>query len=50
MTNLILSVVRSKGLRETLSEHGRLEAERLTWDEAAGKVENVLKEVEFSRV
>ena len=50
MANMILSVVRSKGLRETLSEYGKTEAQRLTWDEAAGKVEKVVKDVSLARV
>jgi glycosyltransferase involved in cell wall biosynthesis len=44
MTNKIAAVLRHKGLRQTLSEHGKHEASRLTWEDAAGKVENVLQE------
>jgi glycosyltransferase involved in cell wall biosynthesis len=44
MTNKITAVLRHKGLRQTLSEHGKHEAGRLTWEDAAGKVENVLQE------
>ena len=41
----ILGVIRHRGLKQTLSENGKSEAARLTWDEAAGKVENILMEV-----
>lgn len=44
MTNQILGVIRHKGLRQSLSENGRREVERITWEDAAGKVENVLQE------
>lgn len=43
MTNQILSVIAHKGLRETLSQNGKREAARFTWDDAAQKVENVLQ-------
>ncbi|HUO50018.1 MAG TPA: glycosyltransferase family 4 protein [Candidatus Paceibacterota bacterium] len=43
MTNQILSVIAHKGLRDTLSENGKHEAARFTWDDAAQKVENVLQ-------
>jgi len=44
MTNKILGVVTHRGLRKSLSENGRREVEALTWEDAAGKVENVLQE------
>ncbi len=50
MTNKILGVIRHDGLRDTLSQNGRHEADALTWDEAAEKVENVLQEMSFSGV
>ncbi|HTR18862.1 MAG TPA: glycosyltransferase family 4 protein [Candidatus Paceibacterota bacterium] len=50
MTNKILGVVRHKGLRQSLSENGRREVANLTWEDAAGKVENVLQETLLSGV
>lgn len=44
MTNKILGVVRHKGLKETLSRNGMREVADITWNDAAGKVENVLQE------
>ncbi|HEV3245345.1 MAG TPA: glycosyltransferase family 4 protein, partial [Candidatus Paceibacterota bacterium] len=44
MTNKILGVIRHKGLRQSLSENGRREVDHITWEDAAGKVENVLQE------
>jgi glycogen(starch) synthase len=44
MTNKILSVIKHKGLRQSLSENGRREVAGLTWEDAAGKVENVMQE------
>lgn len=50
MTNKILGVIRHRGLRESLSENGLREVAGLTWEEAAGKVENVLQEALLSGV
>ena len=50
MTNKILGVIRHKGLRQSLSENGRREVADLTWEDAAGKVENVLQETLLSGV
>ena len=44
MTNKIVGVLRHKGLKQTLSENGQREVESITWEDAAGKVENVLQE------
>jgi glycosyltransferase involved in cell wall biosynthesis len=44
MTNKILGVIQHKGLRQSLSENGRREVSAITWEDAAGKVENVLQE------
>lgn len=45
MANKILGVIGYSGLQQTLAEDGYREADKLTWDEAALKVDNVLKEV-----
>lgn len=50
MTNKILGVIKHKGLRRSLSENGRREVAGLSWEDAAGKVENVLQETLFSGV
>jgi len=44
MTDKILSVVSHPGIRETLSENGMAEAARLTWDQAAEKVDAIVHE------
>lgn len=44
MTNKILSVIDFPGLRAALSENGQIEAEHLTWAEAAKKVDTILQE------
>lgn len=50
MANMILSVIANKGLKQTLAEHGRAEAQRITWDAAAEKVENVIAGLEKTHV
>jgi glycosyltransferase involved in cell wall biosynthesis len=45
MANKILSVVGYRGLAKTLSENAQLEAEGLTWTEAAHKVDGIVKEL-----
>jgi len=50
MTNKILAVVGYAGLSETLSQNGSREAEGLTWDRAAQKVDNIIENVLKSRV
>lgn len=45
MANKILSVVGMPGLSETLSGHARHEADRLTWADAAMKVDTILHEL-----
>jgi glycogen(starch) synthase len=50
MTNQILGVIRHPGLRQSLSENGQREAEALTWDDAAGKVDNILQEMSLAGV
>lgn len=50
MTNKILGVVHHKGLKQTLSENGQQEVQAITWEDAAGKVENVLQETLFAGV
>lgn len=45
MANKILSVVGNPSLRETLSGHGRDEADRLTWADAAMKVDSIVAEL-----
>jgi glycosyltransferase involved in cell wall biosynthesis len=50
MANKILGVIAYAGLHQSLREDGAREAERLTWDEAAQKVDNILKEVVSSAV
>ncbi len=45
MANQILSVVGYPGLRETLAENAALEAERLTWSDAARKVDGIVHEL-----
>lgn len=47
MANKILGVIGYEGLHRTLSENGREDAMRLTWDDAATKVDNVLRELAF---
>jgi glycosyltransferase involved in cell wall biosynthesis len=44
MTNKILSTIGYPGIRETLAQHGREEAERITWAQAAAKVDGILHE------
>ncbi len=43
MANKILAVVGYAGLSQTLSQNGTREAENLTWDRAARKVDNVIE-------
>jgi len=50
MTNMILGVIRHKGLKQSLSENGKREVSSITWEDAAGKVENVLQETLLSGV
>ncbi len=45
MANKILAVVGYPGIKEALAEHGRIEAERATWAEAAAKVDNIVQEL-----
>ncbi|MEN9561431.1 MAG: D-inositol 3-phosphate glycosyltransferase [Candidatus Parcubacteria bacterium] len=45
MANKILGLVSHPGVKETLSENAVREAERLTWIDAAKKVDNIIKEV-----
>ena len=45
MANKILGLVTHPGIKETLSENGSREADRLTWLDAAKKVDNIIKEV-----
>ena len=45
MANKILGVIRHKGLKESLSENGKDEASKHTWDAAALKVENIVQEM-----
>jgi len=45
MANQILSIVRHPGIKETLAENGSREADRLTWLDAAKKVDNIIREV-----
>ncbi len=45
MANKILSIVGLPGIREALAEHGRDEADRITWAEAATKVDNIVHEL-----
>ncbi len=45
MANKILSVVGYPGLSETLIEHARTEADRLTWADAASKVDGIIREL-----
>jgi len=45
MSNQILSLVGYPGLAKTLSENALREAERLTWQEAARKVDNIVREL-----
>jgi glycogen synthase len=49
MANKILSIVKHPGIKETLAENGSKEADRLTWLDAARKVDNIIQEV-VSRV
>jgi MoxR-like ATPase len=43
MANKILAVVGYAGLGKTLAHHAAKEAEALTWDRAAQKVDNILE-------
>lgn len=45
MANKILAVVGYAGLGKALSQNGAREAEQLTWDRAAQKVDNIIKGV-----
>lgn len=45
MTNMILSIVGLPGLRESLAENASREAERLTWQNAAEKVDSIVREL-----
>jgi glycosyltransferase involved in cell wall biosynthesis len=45
MANKILAVVGYAGLGKALSRNGAKEAESLTWERAAKKVDNVLRSV-----
>ncbi len=45
MANKILSVVGYPGIREAMAEHGKSEADRITWAQAAQKVDNIVKEL-----
>ena len=45
MAHYILSVLQHPGLKQTLSENGRVEADRITWAEAATKVNGVMHEL-----
>ncbi len=48
MANQILAVVSHPGLRRTLSEHGSSEAEKITWAEAAQKLDGIVNEFAHS--
>jgi glycogen synthase len=45
MANKILSLVGYPGLKETLAQYGRDEADRITWDDAAKKVDGIVREL-----
>ncbi len=45
MADKILSVVRSKGLKETLGELGSVDVEHVTWENAAGKCSVVYDDI-----
>jgi glycogen synthase len=45
MANKILSIVKYPDLGSTLSEHGAVEANKLTWNQAAEKVDNIVNEL-----
>ena len=45
MANKILSVVGYPGLKETLSEYARDEADKITWADAAKKVDGIVREL-----
>lgn len=45
MANKILAVVGNPGLKETLSEYARDEADKITWADAAKKVDGIVREL-----
>lgn len=45
MADMILGVLRSPALRYSLSEHGKREAENLTWEDAARKVDGIIHQL-----
>ncbi len=45
MANKILSVVGNPGLKETLSQYARDEADKITWADAAKKVDGIVREL-----
>jgi glycosyltransferase involved in cell wall biosynthesis len=45
MANQILSLVQHPGLSETLSQNALMEANKLTWMDAAKKVDSIIQEV-----
>ena len=45
MASYILSVVQHPALGATLSENGRLEADRITWTDAALKIDGIMHEL-----
>lgn len=45
MANKILAVVGYPGLRETLSDYAREEADKITWADAAKKVDVIVREL-----
>lgn len=45
MADMILSVVQSPALRYSLAEHGKREAENLTWEDAARKVDGIIHQL-----
>ncbi len=47
MANKILAVVGYPGLKETLSDYAREEADRITWADAAKKVDSIVRELVY---
>src|SRR3989344_1033015 len=45
MADMILGVLRSPALRYSMAEHGKREAENLTWEEAARKVDGIIHQL-----
>ena len=48
--NKILSVLMHPGIKETLTEHAHREADTMTWDKAAKKVDNIIGKLPRSKV